>query len=104
MAVNIDIFLVGNDLYIDPIEGDFDPSVADEQHIMDNITDFPGWWKEFPSDGVGIFSYENSSGQQQVLSRNIKQQLQSDGYQCTNPIVKQLPDGLLEVTPNAYKA
>lgn len=104
MAVNIDIFLVGNDLYIDLIVGDFDLSISDEQHIMDNITDFPGWWKESPSDGVGIFAYQNSSGQQQILSRTIKQQLQSDGYQCNNPIVKQQPGGLLEVTPNAYKA
>lgn len=104
MAVNQDIYLLGDDLYIDPVTGDFIISVSDVQHVQDNIIAFPGWWKENPQDGVGIFAYQKSSGQQQVLSRVIKQQLQADGYQCTNPVVTQMPDGTLNVQPNAIKS
>lgn len=104
MPDNNDLYLIGNDLYIDPVSGDFTIAISDVQHVQDTITAFPGWWKQNPADGVGIFAYQNSSGQQQVLSRVIKQQLQSDGYQCNNPIVKQLPNGILQVQPNAIKA
>jgi hypothetical protein len=90
-------------LYIDPLTGDLQIGESDEQHIMDTIAAFPGWWKENPADGVGIFAYENSSGQQQVLARNIKQQLQSDGYQCNNPIITQSANGGLIIDPNATK-
>lgn len=92
--------LLGNDLYIDPLAGDFVIVPSDEQHIQDTLTAFPGWWKQNPADGVGIFAYQNSSGQNQVLARNIIQQLQADGYQCNNPVITQSPDGILTVNPN----
>jgi len=97
---NYDILLTGNDLYIDPYAGDFDIALSDEQHVMDTIAAFPGWWKQNPTDGVGVFAYQNSSGQNQVLARNIIQQLQSDGYQCNNPVITQSPDGQLTINPN----
>ena len=97
---NYDLFLVGNDIYIDPYTGDFAIAGSDEQHIMDTIAAFPGWWKQNPADGVGVFAYQNSSGQNQVLARNIIQQLQSDGYQCNNPIISQTPGGQLTINPN----
>lgn len=103
MAANNDLFLIGNDLYIDPFAGDFIIEVSDSQHVQDTITAYPGWWKESPADGVGIFGYQNSSGKQQVLSSSIKKQLQSDGYQCNNPIITQGANGLLKVQPNAIK-
>ncbi len=100
---NNDIFTIGDDLYIDPISGDFDIAVCDEISVRDNLIAFPGWWKQNPQDGVGIFAYQNSSGQQQVLARNVKQQLTADGYQCNNPVIAQTPNGVLTIQPNAIK-
>lgn len=76
-------------------------AVSDEQHIQDTITAFPGWWKENFSDGVGIIDFLNSSGQQQILSRLIKIQLESDLYQVNNPDIKFQPGGKLVINPNA---
>jgi hypothetical protein len=101
--LNHDIALFNNDLYIDPNTGDFMIAESDEQHIIDTLAAFPGWWKENPQDGVGLFQYENSSGQEQVLQRVIKIQLQSDGYQVNNPSVSRDTSGSLIVQPNAIK-
>lgn len=101
MAANIDLAIIDNDVYV--TGGDFTFAVSDEQHIIDNIAAFPGWWKEYPSDGVGIFQFENSSGQEQLIERNIKLQLQSDGYQCDRPDVVFDTNGKLIINPNATK-
>lgn len=45
MAANQDIALMHNDLLIR--NGDFVIGESDEQHIMDTINAFPGWWKEY---------------------------------------------------------
>lgn len=103
MALNFDIALFENDLYIDEFSGDFVIAPSDQQHIIDTIASFPGWWKQFPADGVGLFAYENSSGQEQVLLRSVKMQLQSDGYQVNNPQVTRDAEGKLIVSPNAVK-
>jgi hypothetical protein len=95
-----DFKLVNNDLYIDPVAGDLVAVVADEQYVQDTINIFPGWDKQHPADGVGAFAYVNSSGQNQVLARNIIQQLQSDGYQSAGPVITQNPDGTLVINPN----
>jgi hypothetical protein len=100
MTPRYDLFLVGNDLYINPYTGDFAIEIADVQHVQDTIGAFPGWWKQNPADGVGIFAYQNSSGQNQILARNTIQQLQSDGYQCNNPIITETPSGILTINPN----
>lgn len=67
--------------------GDFVIGASDEQHIVDTINAFPGWWKQFPADGVGIKAYQNSSGQEQKLAGAIKQQLQNDNYNLSIPTV-----------------
>jgi hypothetical protein len=102
-VANYDHLLVGNDLYIDTNAGDFVVAQSDVQHVQDTIAAFPGWWKQNPADGVGIFAYQNSSGQNQVLGRNVIQQLQSDNYQCNNPIITQAPDGTLTINPNVLQ-
>lgn len=101
MAINTDFALNGNDLGI--INGDFASGLSDQQHIADTINAFPGWWKENPEDGVGVFAYLNSSGQEQALERSIKINLQSDGYQVGNPIVNVDSAGTLTVDPQAVK-
>lgn len=78
MASNQDIMLSGNDLLI--TGGDFGIGISDPQHIADTMNAFPGWWKENPADGVGVFQYLNSSGQEQQLKRSVIIQMQADGY------------------------
>jgi len=100
MAANQDIALMHNDLLIR--NGDFVIGESDEQHIMDTINAFPGWWKENPPDGVGVFTYLNSAGQQQQLQKAIKLNLVSDGYTVTNPIIEVTQDSIT-INPNATK-
>jgi hypothetical protein len=75
---------------------------SDEQHIKDTINAFPGWWKEFPADGVGIMAYLKSSGQQQTLARSVRLQLQADGYTVDNPQVAITADSI-SINPNAIR-
>jgi len=79
---------------------DFVYDVSDDQHIEDTINSYPGWWKENFSDGVGIQDFLNSSGREQILSRRIKIELESDLYSVQNPIVKIDPNGNLTIDPN----
>jgi hypothetical protein len=67
-----------NDLIVK--NGDFLVRESDEQHIVLIINTFVGDWKLFPFCGVGIIRYISSSGQQQTLRRSIEVQLQADGY------------------------
>lgn len=61
-------------------DGDFDIRASDEQHVVLIVNTAIGSWKEYPLVGVGIQSYLGSSGQTQVLKRNITVQLEADGY------------------------
>lgn len=95
-----DIALVDNDLYI--FNGDMFVADSDVQHVSDTLAAFPGWWKENPSDGVGMLAYMNSSGKEQEIERNIRIQLSSDGYK-SSPSVDVDASGKLIVNPNAIK-
>jgi hypothetical protein len=101
MAANLDILLNNNDLVFE--NGDFVIGESDQQHIADTINAFPGWWKEDPADGVGIFQYLNSGGQEQAIARSIKINLQSDGYQVGNPNVTTDLAGSMTIDPQANK-
>ena len=74
---------------------------SDTQHVEDTINAAPGWWKENFADGVNIRGYLNSSGQEQVLARKIKIQLESDLYTVVNPVVEFDSNGKLLINPNA---
>jgi hypothetical protein len=97
MARRQDIAIMNDDLVF--VDGDIAIAYSDEQHIQDTVCAAPGSWKEFPSDGVGLFKYLNSSGQEQALSRSIKIQLQVDGYQANNPQVE-ISNGKMTINPN----
>ena len=97
MAVRQDIALSDNDLYVK--DGDFAIAESDEQHIQDTINAFPGWWKEFPSEGVGVFQFVNASGAEQALSRSIQLQLKADGYTSTPKVTND--NGKLTIEANA---
>jgi hypothetical protein len=93
LKYNIDGLIVkGNDLFFD---------VSDTQHVEDTINAAPGWWKEHFYDGVNVRLFLNSTGQDQVLARKIKIQLESDLYKCINPKVNFEPNGKLTILPNA---
>lgn len=81
--------------------GDLFINESDEQHIADTINAVPGWWKEFPTDGVGIIYYQNSAGGAQQLARKIKIELEKDGYSVNNPVIEFGKDGKLNIYPNA---
>lgn len=101
MAANQDIALYQNDLQI--LDGDLIIGFSDQQHVADTLNAFPGWWKENPADGVGVFAYINSSGQEQALGRSIKINLASDGYIVNNPSITTDDRGVMTVNPNATK-
>ena len=96
---NQDIGLQNNDLYI--VAGDLAIVESDVQHVADTLNAFPGWWKENPADGVGVFQYQNSAGEVEALKRSIRINLQGDGYTVNNPEVKFNASGMLEINPNA---
>ena len=83
-----DLKLENNDFFIDPVKGDFLITNSDTQHVQDIINSFAGWWKEFPTIGVGIKKYLGATGGVQVVKRAIKIQLKSDGYRTDKIIVK----------------
>ena len=82
--------------------GDFVVSDSDQMHIQDTIIASAGWWKQYPQDGVGIDDYVKSNGQEQVLAREIKLQLQNDGYTVDNPVISFVNEQLV-VNPNAER-
>jgi len=77
-----DIKLEDNDLFIDSNTGDFAITQSDTQHVQDIINSWVGWWKEFPTLGVGISQYLGRSGGIQLTKRAIMVHLKSDGYRA----------------------
>lgn len=82
MATAKDILLNDDDLIF--ANGDFSIGESDQQHIQDIVFENTGAYKQFPLVGVGIINYLNSSGAQLILGRNIKTQLETDGYRVDN--------------------
>jgi hypothetical protein len=101
MALAKDIQLEDNDLVI--TNGDFAIGFSDQQHIEDIINDNVGNWKQYPTCGVGIKQYQASSGQEQIIERLIKLQLQNDGYNVDRLRVFFDADGTLTIDPQANR-
>lgn len=96
---NRDIKTVNNDIVWN--DGDLSFMDSDQQHIEDTINAYAGWWKEFPTDGVGIGLYQKTSGSQQQLARKIKIELEKDNYKVSNPVLEFDSSGKLNIYPNA---
>lgn len=94
-----DIYLLNNDCMVS--NGDFVVAESDEQHIVDTINAFAGWWKQNPQDGIGIGAWQKGAAQIQELTKQLRLQLTSDGYTVTNPSVTLSPTGQLVINPNA---
>ena len=101
MAVRYDIALNNNDLVFR--NGDLVIAESDTQHVVDTLNAFPGWWKEFPLDGVGLMSYTKSPAEVQQLNRKILVELESDGYKIKAPMVTLSTDGQLYINPNVVE-
>jgi hypothetical protein len=84
-------FLQNNDEDLIFSNGDFAVGDSEQQHISDIIYSAPGWFKEFPAVGVNIQQYLSGAGISDDLNRNLKLQLQSDGYSVTT--AKFIQDG-----------
>lgn len=69
-----------DELYIDPITGDFSAGISDPQHVKDIINSFVGWWKENPTLGVGARKFLGSSAGYQKLKSRVQVSLKADGY------------------------
>jgi len=100
MAVRVDFAIDDNNELLFS-NGDLALQESDQQHIIDTINANVGWWKEYPTDGVGIINYQNESGSIQKLSRKIKIELEKDGYKIDNPIIEFDNAGKLTIYPNA---
>jgi hypothetical protein len=87
MAAKDIILNDSNDLQINSL-GDFDVFESDQQHVILLINTDKGQWKQFPTVGVGIVAYIKSTGQQQVLKREITVQMIADGYDVKEVILK----------------
>lgn len=69
-----------DDLELKIIDGDFKVSESDQNHILLIVKAYLGAFKQFPLVGVGVDLFIASTGQQQILRRNIAVQLEADNY------------------------
>jgi hypothetical protein len=77
---------------------------SDNQHIADCIYSFAGWWKQFPTYGVGVQKFLKSSGNSiLLLKKTITIQLQNDGYNVGNTQISIGNDGVMKIIPNATR-
>ena len=80
MAYVKDILLDDDfDLLIE--DGDLVIGESDEQHIALILSTYQGGWKFDPLVGVGVRQYLASSGNEELIKRNITVQLEADNYQ-----------------------
>lgn len=68
--------------------GDFVVNESDQQSIILIMNTYVGAWKQFPTCGLGISQYRASSGQAQILKRNIAVQLAADGFTVNDVVLK----------------
>jgi hypothetical protein len=99
MASRYDIKLIDNDPVFE--NGDFAIDISDQQHIQDTIQAFPGWWKQYPDEGVGILKWIGGPADPQAAAKSIRLNLTNDGYTVVNPTIKFDAAGQLIINPNA---
>lgn len=60
--------------------GDFATGQSDQQHVKDIIVAFPGEYKSNPIVGFGALRYIKSNVDEERFKRDLKIQLNYDGY------------------------
>lgn len=76
----------GLDLRIE--NGDFFIEESDQNHILLILKSYLGAFKEFPLVGLGIDYYLASSGNKEVIRRNMTVQLNADGYKVNEITIR----------------
>lgn len=89
-----DLKFTGGDLLV----GD-----SDSDHVEDIIGSAPGEWKEFPLVGVAINQYLGSTGQEAEISRQVRLQLQGDGYAQLGVLTTKNADGTFDIKIDATR-
>lgn len=101
MAFATDILLgADGDLPIE--QNNFTIGNSDDQHLHDAMLSVPGWWKQFPQNGIAVYSYFKSRVQPLKVLAKVKQQLANDGYTLINPKVP-FVNGTMGIIPNAIR-
>jgi len=85
------------DLYINTTTGDFEIVESDAQHVGDILEAVSGDYKEFPLIGLNLFQYQNSTGQQQKLEKEIRTQISADGYRVTKIVIPENLENLQDL-------
>ena len=67
------------------VDGDFVIEESDQQHIMDIFSSFKGEFKEHPLVGFGATKYQKGVKKESEFKRELKIQLENDGYK--NPTI-----------------
>ena len=62
------------------LNGDFNITDSDKQHIEDLLIAAPGHFKEFPLAGCNLFEDINGNSPKQKIINKIAVQLKADGY------------------------
>lgn len=71
-----------DDVFINPNTGDFLVADSDTQHVKDIVNAWVGWWKEYPTLGVGAKRFLGGSGGIQRLKSRVQVALKADGYKA----------------------
>lgn len=76
-----DLLLDANDDLPIYVAGLMPFGVSDGQHQRDMFASFPGEWKQFIFNGIGVSKYLKATGNKILALKNIAtQQLANDGY------------------------
>lgn len=103
MPAATDIKIEDNDIYIDPVTGDFVSDYSDDQHKLDIFDSSPGDWKEFLLVGIAIRRELNSVGRQSFIEKKCKLQLGGDGYEDKPVTCTQNANGTFEIDSDAQR-
>lgn len=99
----VDFKQVDDDLYFNPILGDFEFVPSDNQHILDILRSYPGYWKRVPGIGAGIGSLLKAKINVVTVENKTKTQLESDSYQVGRPVLSVDRNGRAIISPKAER-
>lgn len=99
----MDFKQVNDDLYINPVTGDWEMVPSDNQHITDILRSAPGDWKNSLGTGANLDILLKGKVDVQKVEATAKSQLESDNYQVGRPQVINNPNGQTIIKPNAER-
>ena len=78
---------------------------SDLQHQKDMFSSFPGEWKQFPNNGLGLARYLKTGNPRKIntLKNQARQQLQADGYDVGSMQIVFNNSGIMQIKTNATR-